>query len=82
MDKSLNVVVSLQGVHMKGDGINGGDLQYFGKDAFQNDLDRPMDHSFFGSPLSSMSLDFGGLGSPFHLDDFMCDDEMIQYFGA
>ncbi|KAG4955538.1 hypothetical protein JHK85_041918 [Glycine max] len=76
-----NDAVSLQGVHMKGDGINGGDLQYFGKDAFQNELDRPMDHSFFGSPLS-MSLDFGALGSPFHLDDFVCEDEMIQYFGA
>ncbi|KAL5156793.1 ETHYLENE INSENSITIVE 3-like 3 protein [Glycine soja] len=74
-----NDAVSLQGVHMKGDGINGGDLQYFGKDAFQNELDRPMDHSFFGSPLS-MSLDFGALGSPFHLDDFVCEDEMIQNY--
>jgi len=74
--------VHAQGVHMKGDEMTGGDLQYFGKDAFQNELDRPMDHSFFGSPLSNMSLDFGGLNSPFHLDDFLGDDEMIQYFGA
>ncbi|XP_020223800.1 ETHYLENE INSENSITIVE 3-like 3 protein [Cajanus cajan] len=78
-----NDAVSMQAVHMKGDEINGGDLPFFGKDAFQNDLDRPtMDHSFFGSPLSGMSLDFGGLSSPFHLDDFLGDDEMIQYFGA
>lgn len=62
--------------------ISGGDLQYFGKDAFHNELDRPMDHSFFGSPLSSMSLGFGGFNSPLHLDDFLGDDEMIQYFGA
>ncbi|TKY48350.1 ETHYLENE INSENSITIVE 3 3 protein [Spatholobus suberectus] len=75
-----NDAVSMQAVHR--DEITGGDLQYFGKDAFQNELDRPMDHTFFGSPLSSMSLDFGGLNSPFHLDDFLGDDEMIQYFGA
>ncbi|KOM44352.1 hypothetical protein LR48_Vigan05g195700 [Vigna angularis] len=74
--------VHVQAVHIKGDEITGGDLQYFGKDAFQNELDRPIDHSFFGSPLSSMSLDFGGLNSPLHLDDFLGDDEMIQYFGA
>ncbi|XP_057728992.1 ETHYLENE INSENSITIVE 3-like 3 protein isoform X1 [Arachis stenosperma] len=75
--------VSMQPEHnMKGDEITG-DLQYFGKDAFQNELDRPIDHSFFGSPISSMSLDFGGFNSPpFHLDDFLGDDEMIQYFGA
>ncbi|XP_061367290.1 ETHYLENE INSENSITIVE 3-like 3 protein isoform X2 [Gastrolobium bilobum] len=75
--------VSMPAVHMKGDEITGGDLQFFGKDAFQNELDRPIDHSFFGSPISGMSLDFGGLNSPqFHLDDFLGDDEMIQYFGA
>lgn len=78
-----NDAVSMPAVHMKGDEITGGDLNYFGKDTFQNDLDRPIDHSFFGSPISSMSLDFGGLNSPsFHLDDFLGDDEMIQYFGA
>lgn len=67
---------------MKGDEINGGDLNYFGKDAFQNELDRPID-PFFGSPISNLSFDFGGLNSPpFHLDDFLGDDEMIQYFGA
>lgn len=78
-----NDAVSVPAVHMKGDEITGGDLNYFGKDAFQNELDRPIDHSFFGSPISNMSLDFGGLNSPpFHLDDFLGDDEMIQYFGA
>ncbi|XP_027341380.1 ETHYLENE INSENSITIVE 3-like 3 protein [Abrus precatorius] len=77
-----NDAISIPSVHMKGDEISGGDLQYFGKDTFQNELDRPIDQSFFGSPLSSMSLDFGGLNSPFHLDDFLGDDEMIQYFGA
>lgn len=67
--------------HMKGNEINGGDLSGFGKDAFQNE---PIDHSIFGSPLNSMSLDFGSLNSPsFHIDDyFLPDDEMIQYFGA
>ncbi|XP_027355359.1 ETHYLENE INSENSITIVE 3-like 3 protein isoform X2 [Abrus precatorius] len=71
-------------VHIKAGEIQGGDVQYYGKDTFQNELDRPIDHTFFGSPLSSgMSLDFGGLSSPpFHLEDFLCDDEIIQYFGA
>lgn len=62
--------------HMKSDEIPGGDLHYFGKDPFQNELDRPIDHALFG-------LDFGGLNSPpFDIGDFLGDDEMIQYFGA
>jgi ethylene-insensitive protein 3 len=68
--------------HMRGDEISGGDMNYFAKDAFQNELDRPIE-PFFGSPISNMPFDFGGLNSPpFHLDDFIGDDEMIQYFGA
>lgn len=63
--------------HMKGNEINGGDLNYFG---IQNE---PINQPYFGSPLNSMSLDFGSLNSPpFHIDDFLGDDEIIQYFGA
>lgn len=42
-----------------------------------------------GSPINSLSLDFGGFNSPFDLGiegtshiDFLLDDDMIQYFGA
>ncbi|XP_061361399.1 ETHYLENE INSENSITIVE 3-like 3 protein isoform X2 [Gastrolobium bilobum] len=70
-------------VHIKVGEVPEGDLQYYGQDTFQNELDRPMDHTFSGSPMSGMSLGFGRLSSPpFHLDDFLCDDEIIQYFGA
>lgn len=75
-----NEAVPMSAVHAKGDEITG-DLQYFVKDTFQNEVDRPGD--LFGSPINSLSLDFGGLNSPpFHLDDFLGDDEIIQYFGA
>nr|ACD87814.1 putative ethylene insensitive transcription factor [Vicia faba] len=76
-----NAAISIPAENTKGDEITG-DINYFGKDTFQNELDRPID-PFFGSPISNMSFDFGGLNSPpFHLDDFIGDDEMIQYFGA
>ncbi|KAF7813377.1 ETHYLENE INSENSITIVE 3-like 3 protein [Senna tora] len=79
--KQVNNAVPMPVVHAKGDEIAGGDLQYYGKDTFQNEVDRPED--LFGSPINSLSLDFGGLNSPpFHLDDFLGDEEIIQYFGA
>ena len=77
-----NAAITVPVANVIGDEITGADLNYFGKDTFQNELDRPID-PFFGSPINNMSLDFGGLNSPsFHLDDFLGDDEMIQYFGA
>jgi ethylene-insensitive protein 3 len=77
-----NAAITMPPAHMRGDEISGGDMNYFAKDAFQNELDRPIE-PFFGSPISNMPFDFGGLNSPpFHLDDFLGDDEMIQYFGA
>nr|AID55347.1 EIN3-like protein EIL4 [Actinidia arguta] len=71
----------------------GGDMIQYLKGTFQNEQDRPvMNH--FGSPLNSLSLDYGGLNSPFNLEihgtssidtsdiDFLLDDELIQCFGA
>lgn len=65
-------------VNVKGDEIPGGDLN-----AFQNVLDRPIDNSLFGSPIHGLSLDFGELNTPpFDLEDFLGDEEMMEYFGA
>ncbi|KAK4286581.1 hypothetical protein QN277_003117 [Acacia crassicarpa] len=74
-----NDAVPMPAVHMKGGEIAGVDLQYYVKDTFQNELERP----FLGSPIHGLSLDFGGLSTPpFDLDDILGDDEMMQYFGA
>ncbi|CAL0322116.1 unnamed protein product [Lupinus luteus] len=64
------------------DEVTAEDLQYFGRDTFPNELDRPIDHSFFGSPLNSLPLDFALNSPPFNIDDFLGEDEMMQYFGA
>lgn len=77
--------VHLPTVHRNGSEITGGDLPYY----VNNEQDRPVE-SHFGSPMNSLSLDFGGFNSPFNfefdgtgsLDDILLDDEMIQYFGA
>ncbi|CAL0334128.1 unnamed protein product [Lupinus luteus] len=75
--------VHMPSAHIKAGEIPGGGLQYYGKGAFQNELDRPIEPLFFGSPLGRMSAQFGGLNSPFHIDDdFLGDEELIQYFGA
>ncbi|KAE9593293.1 putative transcription factor EIL family [Lupinus albus] len=75
--------VNMPAAHIKAGKIDGGSLQYYGKDAFQNELDRPIDPLFFGSPIGRMSAQFGGLNSPFHIyDNFLGDEELIQYFGA
>ncbi|KAI4334603.1 hypothetical protein L6164_019271 [Bauhinia variegata] len=66
---------------MKGSENTGGDLQYYVKDTFQNELDRPIDHSFFGSPINSLSLDYGDFDTLIG-DDFFNDEDMIKYFGA
>ncbi|OIW08958.1 hypothetical protein TanjilG_05934 [Lupinus angustifolius] len=80
--RTENNTVSMPPLHMRGDEVTGGDLQYFGKETFPNELDRPIDHSFFGSPLNSLPLDFGLNSPPFNIDDFLGEDEMMQYFGA
>ncbi|XP_062083962.1 ETHYLENE INSENSITIVE 3-like 3 protein [Humulus lupulus] len=77
--------VHLPTVHRNGSEISGGDLPYY----VNNEQDRPVD-SHFGSPLNSLSLDFGGFNSPLNfgingtsvLDDLLLDDDLIQYFGA
>lgn len=76
-------------VHRNGSEVIGGDLPYYGKDPFQSLEDRHIDAQF-GSPINSLSLDFGGFNSPFNLgidgtsslEDFMLDEDLIQYFGA
>lgn len=82
--------VDISTVHRNGDEVSGGDLPYFVKDTFQSEQDRPID-SQFGSPMNSLSLDFGGFDSPFNFgiegtssfDDLrILDDDLIQYFGA
>ncbi|KAJ9139714.1 hypothetical protein P3X46_030423 [Hevea brasiliensis] len=61
-------------LHKDGNEITVGELHHLIKD-------RP-----FGSPppLHSLSLEFGGLPSPynFEIDEFLLDDELIQCFGA
>ncbi|XP_011660117.1 ETHYLENE INSENSITIVE 3-like 3 protein isoform X1 [Cucumis sativus] len=65
-----------------------GELNYV-KETFNAKQDRPVDPQF-GSPINSLSLDYGAFNSPFHLgidgassfDDFLVDDDLIQYFGA
>lgn len=60
---------------------------------FQNEQERDVENQF-GSPINSLSLDYGGFNSPFNLGidgtgsldttdmDFLLDDDLIQYFGA
>ncbi|KAA8528118.1 hypothetical protein F0562_035013 [Nyssa sinensis] len=79
-------------LHMNENDI-AGDMHHYVKETFQNEQDRPIE-IHFGSPINSLSLDYGGFNSPFHLGidgtssldtsdiDFLLDDEMIQYFGA
>ncbi|KAM6598078.1 hypothetical protein CsatA_008602 [Cannabis sativa] len=77
--------VHLPTVHRNSSEISGGDLPYY----VNNEQDRPVD-THFGSPLDSLSLDFGGFNSPLNfgidgtsvLDDLLLDDDLIQYFGA
>ncbi|PON89245.1 Ethylene insensitive 3-like protein, DNA-binding domain containing protein [Trema orientale] len=77
--------VHLPTVHRNSSETTGGDLPYY----VNNEQDRPVD-SHFGSPINSLSLDFGGLNSPLNfgidgtsaLEDLLLDDDLIQYFGA
>ncbi|KAF4369152.1 hypothetical protein G4B88_020930 [Cannabis sativa] len=73
--------VHLPTVHRNSSEISGGDLPYY----VNNEQDRPVD-THFGSPLDSLSLDFGGFNSPLNfgidgtsvLDDLLLDDDLIQ----
>ncbi|KAF5725494.1 Ethylene-insensitive 3f isoform 1 [Tripterygium wilfordii] len=80
--------VALPALHRNGNEFAEGELNPFSKETFHNEQDRPVDNNF-GSPLNSLSLDFGELGSPFitGLDsssslDGLFDDEMMQYFAS
>ena len=69
--------------------LHGSSTELYVKDPFNNEQHRPVD-SQFGSAIDSLSLDCGGLNSPFHydidglssLEDFLHDEDLIQYFGA
>ncbi|KAK6925682.1 Ethylene insensitive 3 [Dillenia turbinata] len=74
-------------LHRPENEIANGDLQYYSKGLFQTEPIRPLE-SRFGSPLNSLSLDYGALDSSFDLDidttdlDMFLDEDLIQYFGA
>ncbi|TQD99900.1 hypothetical protein C1H46_014513 [Malus baccata] len=75
-------------VHRNGSEIAGGDLPNFVQDTFQSEQDRTINANF-GSPIDSLSLDYGLFNSPFNfgidgtgsLDDLELD-EMMEYFAA
>ncbi|EXB48398.1 ETHYLENE INSENSITIVE 3-like 3 protein [Morus notabilis] len=79
--------VQIPTVHRNSSEISGGDLPFY----VSNEQDRPVD-PHFGSPIDSLSLDFGGFSSPLNLDfaidatgsfdDLLRDEELIHYFGA
>lgn len=79
-------------LNRNGNDISGGNLRHYVKDTFHSGQDRPVE-SHYGSPIESLSLDFGGFNSPFDLGidgtslgtpdiDYLLDDDLIQYFGA
>nr|ABK35085.1 EIL1 [Prunus persica] len=80
--------VHIPTVHRNGSEIAGGDLPYYVKDTFQSEQDRTVNANF-GSPIDSLSLDYGLFNSPFHfgidgsgsLDDLELE-EMMEYFAA
>lgn len=77
--------VQIPTVHRNDSEISGGDLPFY----VSNEQDRPID-SHFGSPMNSLSLDFGIFSSPHDFgiegtssfEDLLREDELIQYFGA
>ncbi|KAF5954601.1 hypothetical protein HYC85_007457 [Camellia sinensis] len=64
--RPVDSVVNLPALHRNENDIAGGDMQQYLKDTFQNELDRPV-ANHFGSPINSLSLDYGGFNSPYHL---------------
>lgn len=91
--RPVDSVVNVPALHRNENDIAGGDMHQYLKDTFQNELDRPVTNHF-GSPINSLSLDYGGFNSPYHLGidstgsldtndiDLFLDDDLIQYFGA
>ncbi|XP_009364731.2 LOW QUALITY PROTEIN: ETHYLENE INSENSITIVE 3-like 3 protein [Pyrus x bretschneideri] len=75
-------------VHRNGSEIAGGDFPNFVQDTFQSEQDRTVNANF-GSPIDSLSLDYGLFKSPFNfgidgtgsLDDLE-HEEMMEYFAA
>ncbi|KAL6966394.1 hypothetical protein U1Q18_032175 [Sarracenia purpurea var. burkii] len=88
-----NSGVNVSPLDRNANNVRGGDMNQYLKDTFQNVEDRPVTNQF-GSPINSLSLDYGGFNSPFDLGidgagsldtsdiDFLLDDDLIQYFGA
>ncbi|KAL6976706.1 ETHYLENE INSENSITIVE 3-like 3 protein, partial [Sarracenia purpurea var. burkii] len=83
--------VNLPALYRNESDLSGGYMNQYFKDTFQNEHDRPV-ANHFGSPINSLSLDYGEFNSPFHLgiddsgsldtNDFLVDDDLMQYFGA
>ncbi|KAF5735755.1 Ethylene-insensitive 3f isoform 1 [Tripterygium wilfordii] len=81
--------VDLPALHGNGNEFTEAELNPFSKETFHNEQGRPVDTNF-GSPLNSLSLDFGGLGSPFtmgldgtsSLEELFYDDDIMQYFAS
>lgn len=79
-------------VNRSGNDISVGNLRHYVKDTFQSGQDGPVE-SHYGSPIESLSLDFGGFNGSFDFGidgtslgtpdiDYLLDDDLIQYFGA
>ncbi|XAR62389.1 hypothetical protein NMG60_11017125 [Bertholletia excelsa] len=72
---------------------SGEEMHQYLEDTFQNEQVRPVGDQI-GSPINSLSLDYGGFNSPYHIGidgsgsldtgdiEFLLDDDLIQYFGA
>ncbi|KAL7227141.1 hypothetical protein ACSBR1_022078 [Camellia fascicularis] len=86
--------VNVPPLHENENDIFEGDMHQYLKDTFQNDQDKPL-ANHFGSPINSLSLDYGGFDSLFHLgindsgsldtsdiDYLLKDDWMLDCFGA
>ncbi|THG22981.1 hypothetical protein TEA_008403 [Camellia sinensis var. sinensis] len=86
--------VNVPPLHENENAIFEGDMHQYLKDTFQNDQDKPL-ANHFGSPINSLSLDYGGFDSLFHLgindsgsldtsdiDYLLKDDWMLDCFGA
>ncbi|KAG6621470.1 hypothetical protein I3842_Q026100 [Carya illinoinensis] len=75
--------------HRSANEIPVGDLHYHVKHTFNNEQHQHIDPQF-GSAIDSLSLDCGGLNSPFdfgidgisQFDDFLRDEDLIECFGA
>nr|AKJ26289.1 ethylene insensitive 3-like 1 protein [Paeonia lactiflora] len=107
--RSDNTGVNVPLPHKTGNEVTGSELHHYVNETFTREQDRPLENNFvnetfsreqerplennFVPPYDSLSLDFGGINSPFLgmegtslFDtsdmDFFDDDDIIQYFGA